>query len=156
MRPNRCRTFFFPACFFFFIVFGTTVSDAKAQQKVANFSFGRAGTRIYERLSFWIDGEKMGDIIYAYGSERKEVKLVYAGKEQVTGAAGFKVKFPNQHTLYIRPRGAGLEVSEAQGRKKKIFQWEYEGPEDGRGTFCAPCVEDARAAIGLVQRYFIE
>jgi hypothetical protein len=132
----------------FLLLASTTLATA---QKVANYAYGEPGSQAYESLSFWTDGTKRTDVIYAYGSDRKEVKLRYGGKQ----GTGFKLLFPNQHVLVVVPKGDRLQVSDPRRPSAKSFSWQYEGPVDGAGTFCRPCAQSEGEAIQLVRTYFV-
>jgi hypothetical protein len=141
-----------------FLVFPTLLIGASlaAQMKVANYSFGKPGTVKYEHLDFWIKEGKRTEIHYSYGKDRKEVKLQYLGKDKQNGSACFKVKFTNDYVLYIIPRGKQLLVTDASGKYKKTFSWEYEGPINGIGTFCDICAQDDEDAMNLIQSSYIK
>src|ERR1043165_5607903 len=143
-----------------FVVLLTAVllaaATARAQEHVANYSTGKTGSQSFEELSFWTRDGKRAEIGYIYGKEWKELKLSYAGPEGWKSENAFKVQFPNGHILYIIPRGLTLRVVDAGGSYSKIFRWYYEGPVNGRGTFCEPCAEDEREAIQIVKAYFLK
>lgn len=131
------------------------VSTARAQMKVAQYAVGEPGTVAYEELSFWVDKGKRTDVYYAYGKDRKEVKLKYVGRKVVGGVPGFTVRFPNSHTLTVAPSGAGLKVTDAT-EAPKLFAWQYEGPVNGVGTFCRECAENKEEAMQLMQTYYLK
>jgi len=128
---------------------------AQAQTKIASYAYGKPGTATYERLSFWVEAGKRTDIYYAYGAARKEVRLQYAGKKQPAAPAGFTLRFANGSLLSVVPSGTLLSVSGGKGAAKR-FAWEYEGPVDGRGTFCNECAEDEKEAMQLVRTYYLK
>ena len=122
--------------------------------KVANFALpghGYSSTR-FESLSFW-SGSNGKAITYEYGADHRRVRLRGIGPGP--DGKGFAVRFPNGLVLDIVPQGTALQVSDRSGNYSKTFEWQYEGPVDGRGTFCTPCVEEADA-IGFVRRHFME
>ncbi|MBD2754469.1 hypothetical protein [Spirosoma validum] len=133
-----------------------TSTIANAQMNVANYSYGKPGTDTYEHLSFWVKDAKRQDITYAYGKDRKEVKLRYAGKAQVNNTSGFNAQFPNNTILTIMPSGTTLKVSNPKDNYSKTFTWEYEGPVNGIGTFCDVCTQDEKEALKLVQKYYLK
>lgn len=126
---------------------GKTVS---AQTKVANYSFGKPGTDTYEQLSFWVKDGQKSRIDYTYGKDRKAVKLRYVGKYD----ASFKVQFPNNTALTVNPKGTTLIVTNTKTNYVKTFNWEYEGPVNGIGTFCNVCAEDKEDAMQLIRTYY--
>src|SRR3546814_6926191 len=99
-------------------------------------------------MSVW-SGPHGKAIDYEYGADQKRVRL--RAIEPDGSDEGFAVRFPNRLVLNIVPQGTALQVSDRSGKYSKTFEWQYERPVDGRGTFCTPCVEQADA-IGLVRR----
>src|SRR3546814_11784915 len=85
------------------------------------------------------------------GADQKRVRLRAIGPDG--NDEGFAVRFPNGLVLDVVPQGTALHVSDRSGKYSTTFEWQYEGPVDGRGTFCTPCVEGADA-IGYVRRNF--
>ena len=128
---------------------------AHAQNQVANYGFGQAGTASYEHFSFWIKDGRRTDIQYAYGRDRKDTQLRYAGPVRLNGQPGFRVQFANGHTLYVVPSGNTLRVT-TKTAAPKTFTWEYEGPVNGVGTACSVCAPDAAAALRLLRQYYLK
>lgn len=122
--------------------------------KVANFALPGHGydSPGFESLSFW-NGPNGKAINYEYGANHKQVRLRPVGP--AAGGGGFAVRFPNGLVLDVVPQGKALQVSGRGGSYSKTFEWKYEGPVDGRGTFCAPCVEEADA-IAFVREHFMQ
>jgi hypothetical protein len=124
---------------------------AHAQNQVANYGFGQPGTAAYEHFSFWTKDGVRTDIHYAYGRDRQDIPLRYAGR--LKGQAGFRARFPNGRTLHVVPSGTTLRVT-TKTAAPKIFTWEYEGPVNGVGTVCSVCAPDAPAAMRLIQKHY--
>lgn len=145
------------ACNILFAVIVLTfcAGTVDAQKKVANFSYGSAGTAQYEHFSFWADEKKPAGIHYQYGTERKEVKLQFAGKAVLAGRKGFKVLFPNKLLLYIIPGLKNIQVKAVNGTYNKTFIWEYEGPVNGIGTYCDACTRDEAEAVSLLKDTYL-
>ncbi|GAB4039319.1 hypothetical protein GCM10028774_40320 [Spirosoma jeollabukense] len=122
-----------------------------AQTKVANYSYGKPGTDTYEQLSFWMKDGQKSSIDYTYGKDRKDVKLRYVGKYE----ASFQVRFPNNTTLTVNPKGTTLIVVNTKSNYAKTFVWEYEGPVNGIGTFCNVCAQDEKEAMRLIRTYYL-
>lgn len=127
-----------------------------AQNQVANYGFGQPGTAGYEHFSFWINNKRRTDIQYAYGKDRQDTQLHYAGLGRLNGQRCFKVQFPNRRTLYVMPSGTTLRVATSPTATPKTFAWEYEGPVNGVGTNCSVCVADATAAMRLLRAYYLK
>jgi hypothetical protein len=124
---------------------------------VANFSTGSYGSRDYESLSFWVYQNKNRKIDYSYRDKKGEIlslELSYLGKFKQGSKSGFRVLFPNNLVLRVFLAGDVLEVKAEKGNYFKYFRWQYEGPVDGRGTFCEPCTQDASDAIRLLQDFY--
>jgi len=97
---------------------GTT---SKAQLRVANYSYGKPKTDQYEHFEFWTKDNKRTDISYAYGKDRREVKLHYSSKDEINGDSCFKVQFSNKYVLYIIPTGPHLKVIDAMENTLRRF-----------------------------------
>lgn len=128
---------------------------AHAQNRVANYALGQPGTAAYEHFSFWEKDGHRTSMQYAYGKDRKDSQLRYAGPTRLHGQPGFKVRFPNGHLLYLVPSDTTLKVATAPTATPKTFAWEYEGPVNGVGTNCSVCVEDAPAATRLLRKHYL-
>ena len=120
-------------------------------QKVANYFHGRPGTSTYQHYSFWMDKGKPTEITFNGGANRSESKLAFNGKATYNGKTCFKMTFPNNKVFYVYPIGVKLAVVNASTKKIETFNWEYEGPVDGRGTFCAACAQDEKEAMNLIK-----
>ena len=141
--------------FLFFLL----ISLSSLGQRVANFSFGEYGSKDFESYSFWVSGNKRANIDYSYvtkSGQSRDLKLTYLGTDYLNGEIGFKVKFPNNLILYVIPKqGGNLRISSLDGTYNKYFNWLYEGPVDGKGTFCEPCAENENDAIKILKLYFL-
>ncbi|WP_202839481.1 hypothetical protein [Luteimonas saliphila] len=132
---------------------GPDAFDQRA--RVANYAvrgeeFPGAG---YEALRLWADEAGGTRVRYAWGADARELSLEVLGPA-ATGE-GFALRFRNGLVLDVVPQGDSLRVRSRDGRYDKVFDWQYEGPVDGRGTFCTPCVDQPDAAA-FVRRHFIE
>lgn len=125
-------------------------------QKVANYSFGKYGTPGYEHFSFTAKAGKRAGVTYTYGKDNKELNATYAGTSTYRGKRCFKVQLPGTYLLYIVPAGTKLRVTALTKNYNKVFNWEYEGPVNGVGTFCELCAEDEKEAIGIINRWFMK
>jgi hypothetical protein len=126
-----------------------------AQERVANYSTGRLGSAAFEHFSFGVRDGQRAAIEYTYGPRWKEITLEYAGAETWKGEKAFKVRFPNGRELYVIPRGETLRVVDVSGKYSKLFRWQYEGPVNGRGTFCDSCAEDETEAMRLMRAHYL-
>lgn len=135
---------------------GLLARPARAQNQVANYGYGQPGTADYEHLSFWTLHGRRSDVGYAAGKNREDAQVRYLGPHKLAGQPGFRVQFLDGRTLHLVPSGTTLRVSDTSGAAPKIFTWEYEGPVNGVGTHCSVCVEDAQAAMRLVQAHYLK
>jgi len=126
------------------------------EERSAIYTTGTYGAKSYESFSFSIEGEETPKISYAYGKNFKEVKLTLLGADTLNGARCFKVQLPNGLVLYLIPTGLKLKVVDGKGKYSKIFEWEYEGPVNGIGTFCNTCFGSEEEAMAFIKKYFIK
>ncbi len=124
-------------------------------QKVANYSVGKYGEEGYEHFSFWSKSGKRAEIKYSYGKDSKELSASYAGKGSYKGQKCFKVTLPGNYMLYVIPTGLKLRIVGPAKNFDKAFEWEYEGPVNGVGTFCNVCAQDEKEAKAVIDRYFM-
>ncbi len=105
----------------------------------------------YEQLAFWADARGQRRVRYAWGQAPRSVELeVLPGRP---GSGGFALRFPNGLVLEAMLQGQSLRLRD-RGGYDRVFEWQYQGPVDGRGTFCSACVDQADAAA-FVRRHFI-
>jgi hypothetical protein len=130
-------------------------SEIYENGRVANFSLPAYdySSPKFERFSFWSSPNGGRIIDYTYGTGATRVRLHELDPKP--DAKSFAVRFPNGLVLDIEPRGDVLLVSDRAGEYHKTFEWQYEGPVDGRGTFCTPCVEEGEA-VPFVREHFMK
>lgn len=143
----------FASAFATLLVMGSPA--ARAQNRVANYGLGTPGTAAYEHFSFWTNFGQRSDLHYAYGKDRNDLVLRYAGRARLGGQPGFRVRFPDGSLRYLALRGDSLLVSPSPTATPKTFAWEYEGPVNGVGTACSVCVADAAAAATLLRQHYL-
>jgi hypothetical protein len=131
-------------------------STSHGQLKVANYSVGKYGTKEYEHLSFWTENGKKTYIEYSFGEKPTEVKLIMQEQKKQKKNKSVKVQFSNGYTLDITQNGFNLNVNDESGKYVRTFKWEYEGPIEGRGTFCEICAEDEKEALELVKKSYLQ
>ena len=122
--------------------------------KVANYSIGSYGSPSYEHFSFWVTDGKL-EVSYSTKDRDKELPLSYEGVQDCKGVPCFKLSFSNGNALFAQLKGNTLYVSDNKGTYSKTFKWEYEGPVDGRGTFCQPCAADPKEAAALLKKHYL-
>lgn len=122
--------------------------------KVANYSLLQFeyGSPKFESLALWTGKDGTTRVDYSYGADASEVHLQQAG--HTADGTGFTVRFANGYTLDVTPQGKQLLVTDRDGRYRKTFDWMYEGPVDGRGTFCTPCIDEDQAPT-FVRQHFL-
>jgi hypothetical protein len=140
------------------ILFFLIPAAAFGQDRVANYETGKLGTKSYERFSFWVKDGMPSEVTYGFGRDwyDKEIKPTYAGPVAIKGARGFKLQFPNGQLFYVIPQGRVLRITDSSGKYTKIFRWSYEGPVNGRGTYCDPCTQDPKEAIELIRSSYLK
>lgn len=106
----------------------------------------------FEQLSFW-SGPGGQQVDYFYGADHKRVRLHALGHN--AAHRSFAIRFPNGLVLDVAPRKDALLVSDRSGKYRRRFVWLYEGPRDGRGTYCAACVPQG-LAISFVRENFMQ
>ena len=129
--------------------------SSHAQLKLAQYSYGKFGTDKFEKFEFWTQGGKHSEILYSYGKDSRKVRLKYEGRDKINGDSCFKVRFSNGSVLYITPSDLRLKVIDSFGKYSKIFSWEYEGPVNGRGTYCDVCAENDDDAIKILRSAYL-
>lgn len=138
---------------FFTVLFGIS---SRAQLRVANYSCGKPGTDKYEHVEFWTKDGKRTEVSYAYGKNRREIKMQYLGRDNFNGDSTFRVKFSNGYVLFVIPSGLQLKVTDSTRKYNKTFVWEYEGPVNGIGTHCEVCVSDEADAMKLLKTTYLK
>ncbi|MGA9997387.1 MAG: hypothetical protein WBP93_18355 [Pyrinomonadaceae bacterium] len=133
-------------------ILALTVTIAAQEQRYANYSVGKYGTKGFEYISF----SDQGEIIYSYINEEKNIKLDYLGSSTWKGSRAFKVQFPNGIILNVIPIGLNLKVVGDDGKYLKIFRWHYEGPVNGIGTACMVCADDEKEAMRIIKKNFMK
>jgi hypothetical protein len=132
---------------------GSASRNLYKDARVANFSVTdhAQGTPEFERLSFW-SGPHGESIDYVRGRDDNRTRLTPLGLNR--GGLSFAIGLPNGLMLDVEPQRHGLLVRDRAGRYRKTFVWQYEGPVEGRGTFCSPCV-DQKGAVAFVREHFM-
>ncbi|GAB3773877.1 hypothetical protein GCM10028818_15840 [Spirosoma horti] len=128
------------------------------QQKTsAFFMVGNYATPNWEKLTFNTTKSDRG-ITYSYQKNEEGHKLDVLGTKNVGNQKVLMVKIRNTSRIYLILRDRKKEtlsmVSE-DGTYKKTFPLGYEGPVDGRGTYCATCANEPDDAFRLVNSFFL-
>ncbi|MEZ0611651.1 hypothetical protein ACAW74_24285 [Fibrella sp. WM1] len=132
-------------------------SHSYAQPKTsAFFMIGNYASPNWEKLAFDLsNGAKT--ITYSYAANERGHTLQTLGTRLVKGQKGLLVKIPGTAKTYVivqdRP-GKRLQMMSEDGTYRKAFPLGYEGPIDGRGTYCATCANEPADAFGLVNAFF--
>ncbi|RFZ81651.1 hypothetical protein DYU05_17640 [Mucilaginibacter terrenus] len=125
-------------------------------QKVANYAAGKPGTSSYRGYSFYLTGTKPTEISFRSGADRNESNVTYNGKATYNGKRCFKMTLTGNKVYYAYPVGDKLAIVNATSKKAETYTWEYEGPVDGRGTFCEACAEDEKEAMKLMKSSYLK
>ncbi len=141
-----------------FLLLSLSAAGQEIELQAANFSSGVFGSKNYEHLTFYVVNGRREKILYSHGrsGRAKEIELTNLGVETKGGRKSLKVRFPNNLILLITPLGNTLRVTNEKGDYRKVFSWEYEGPVDGRGTWCDSCTQNGRESVKLVKTYFLK
>lgn len=137
-----------------FALFGA--GAAHAQTKVATYAAGKPGTAQYEELSFWVKEGRRGDVYYASGKDRNEIKASYQSRAGTPSGKSFTIRLADNRLFTMVPGGSLLKVAEAPKATPKTFAWKYEGPVNGVGTFCRECAADPKEAMQLLKAYYLK
>jgi len=120
-------------------------AEANFYEAASVANFAAAG----DRLSFW-SGPNGRRVEFTAG-RAAPVQLEYAGGIH----GGFALRCPDGAVLDVVPAGQVLQVRDRAGKYRRTFAWRYEGPIDGRGTACTPCVPQS-AAVDFVREHFMQ
>ncbi|CCG99694.1 hypothetical protein FAES_1684 [Fibrella aestuarina BUZ 2] len=131
-------------------------SHSYAQPKTsAFFMIGNYASPNWEKLAFDLtNGAKT--MTYSYAANERGHTLQKLGTRMINGQKGVVVKIPGTAKTYvIVPNRAGkqLLMMSEDGTYRKRFPLGYEGPVDGRGTFCATCANEPKDAFALVDSF---
>ncbi|GAB3957336.1 hypothetical protein GCM10028805_49770 [Spirosoma harenae] len=132
-------------------------SQLYAQAKThAFFMIGNYAYPDWEKLSF--DFTRDGrEITYSYRKNEQGHKLESLGTKFVNNQKALIVKIPSLNKIYLILRDKkkeSLVMMSEDGKYKKKFPLGYEGPVDGRGTFCATCANEPQEAFAIVDSFF--
>lgn len=123
-------------------------------KKVANYSISEYANPKFEEFSFWITDKNEPVINYYYGKDAKEVKVKYLGKSKIGNVFCFKMILNDKLTLYVSQEKDKLRVKDLSGKYDKLFNWMYEGPVNGIGTYCEPCTHDEQESKRFLSKYY--
>lgn len=112
--------------------------------RVANFVEGGRGDAAHPaaRLRFW-SGPKGQVIEYDAGDHAETIMLRPAGLPG--GRDGLQVTTPDGSTWVVTLSAGALLLDDKSPAGVRTFVWEYQGPVNGRGTACGPCVPEDKA-----------
>lgn len=122
--------------------------------RVVTYSTGKADTKAYESISFWIKDNQRAYIRYSHGKDADDAELRWLGLGSLGGEAGFKVRMPAPDTnfLYVIREGYELKVTDRSGKYLRSYIWENENRVGEES--CSICAQDEKEAMGMLQKYF--
>ena len=140
------------------LVSSSVIAKKPIVDKLAQYSIGERGSANFELFSFYTKkGRYHSKIEYSYGKDEKTLSLRYLGVSKVNGKKAFKVKFANNYILTVIPqKNLLLKIKDKKGKYSKAFKWQYEGPINGRGTFCSVCADGEEAAMRIIKTYYLK
>jgi hypothetical protein len=120
--------------------------------RVANFAALTSPERGLgpEQLSFWAAGPHRW-VEHRSRADGSPARLDYLGPVH----GGFALRLPDHRLADVSFAAGGLQVQARSGGRPMTYVWAYEGPVDGRGTACAPCVPQAQA-LSFVRDHFMK
>lgn len=112
--------------------------------RVANFVAAEhlGGVHPAPRLRFW-SGPRGQVIEYEAKEGAETIILEPAGP--TADRSGVRVSTPDGSLWSVTPSAGALLLRDDPTAAPRSFVWEYQGPVDGRGTACSPCVPEAEA-----------
>lgn len=132
-------------------------SHSHAQPKTsAFFMIGNYASPNWEKLAFDLT-KGARTITYSYAANERGHTLQKLGTRLVNGKKGLFVRIPGTAKTYVIVQdraGNQLQMTSQDGTYKKAFPLGYEGPIDGRGTYCATCANEPKDAFALVDSFF--
>lgn len=133
----------------YLLLFAALCSFLNVQaQKFSNYKHGIYGRADYEHLDFSSDKQ----ITYRYGKNSKDYHIPYLGKD----GNSFKIQLPGNLIVKVTINSSnGLVLQGIGNNYAKTYEWEYEGPVNGRGTWCQQCTQDPKEAILLIKKYYL-
>ena len=132
-------------------------SQSYAQVKThAFFMIGNYAYPDWEKIAFDLTNQGR-EITYSYRKNEQGHKLDLLGTKFVNNQKALIVKIPSLNKTYLILRDKkkeSLVMMSEDGKYKKKFPLGYEGPVDGRGTFCATCANEPPEAFAIVDSFF--
>ncbi|ADB40002.1 hypothetical protein [Spirosoma linguale] len=122
----------------------------------AFFMIGNYAYPNWEKIEFNFTGDGR-HITYSYRKNERGHKLEVIGNKYVGNQKALMVRIRSFNKIYLifrdRRKESLLMVSE-DGTYKKRFPLGYEGPVDGRGTYCDICANEPDEAFEIVNSFF--
>lgn len=126
-----------------------------ATDRVTRFETGEPGTDQWEDLSFQVQSDGTKEISSSHGRDRTEVKVQSKALAGSSTDRRLHLVFADGRAIDVTIKGQTLQIDDGSDKAPKSYVWAYEGPVDGRGTFCTPCVEE-KDAIPFVRKNFMQ
>lgn len=141
-----------------FLFFMLIADFCYGQEKTsAFFMIGNYATPNWEKLTF--NTTKSGKrVTYSYQKNEEGHKLDVLGIRNVGNQKALIVRIQNTSKTYLilgDRKKESLSMISEDGTYKKTFPLGYEGPIDGRGTYCATCANEPDDAFRLVNSFFL-
>ena len=138
-----------------FLAFVTNICLAQNKSH-AFFMIGNYTYPEWEKLEFDFTDEGR-EITYSYRKNESGHKLMVLGTKYVRNQKVLMVRIPKYNKIYLifrdRKNSRILMTSE-DNTYKKYFSLGYEGPVDGRGTYCDSCANEPDEAFYILDSFF--
>jgi hypothetical protein len=138
-----------------FLTFFTNICHSQNKSYVF-FMIGNYAYPEWEKLEFEFTDEGR-EITYSYRKNENGHKLLVLGTKYVRNQKALMIRIPKYNKIFLifrdRKNSRILMTSE-DNTYKKYFPLGYEGPVDGRGTYCDRCANEADEAFDILNSFF--
>jgi hypothetical protein len=146
----------FLAAFICLIVFNINSKSQDEQKTHAFFMIGNYANSRWEKLVFDLTNNGK-EITYSFLKKADGLRLQVLGTKYIGAAKVLMTRIPGYPKLFyiIRDRkGKRIIMKSSDGKFNKAFPLGYEGPVNGRGTYCGSCANEPDEAFAIVNLFF--
>jgi hypothetical protein len=137
------------------LLFACTLSFGQTKT-YAFFMIGNYNYPEWEKLEFTLNNKEK-EIRYSYRKNEAGYKLSQMGTKYVNNQKALIIKIPKFNKIYlitIDKKNNRIQMVSEDGTYNKYFPLGYEGPVDGKGTYCDTCANEPQEAFGIVNSFF--